>query len=60
MRLSHHELAVDLIAKLLLTGHPCGKFRRYPVHFLYLMRVMVIRHDARHPSYGVRRRIPES
>ncbi len=65
------KAAVDFVAKHPLAGHPCGKFRRwnlrrYPVHFLYLQSdekneiwVMVVRHDARHPSYGLLRRPPE-
>lgn len=36
-------------------------FRRFPYHFLYrqvdqmIIRVLVIRHDHRHPSYGLDR-----
>lgn len=63
--------AVAFVAKHPLAGHPCGGFRRwnlhrYPFHFLYLVSeerdelwIMVVRHDARHPSHGLQRRIPE-
>jgi plasmid stabilization system protein ParE len=52
-------------------GHPSGKFRRwnskrFPFHFLYLapddrdeIWIMVVRHDSRHPSYGVSCCLPE-
>lgn len=51
-------------------GHPCGRFRRrnfrrFPFHLLYAERgdeiwIMVVRHDSRHPSYGMSRRIPDN
>ena len=50
-------------------GHPCGPFRRvnlkrYPYHLLYAISsteevwVLVLRHDSRHPDYGMDRIIP--
>lgn len=50
-------------------GHPCGRFRRvnlkrYPYHLLYAISdsdevwVLVMRHDSRHPDYGMDRTIP--
>lgn len=52
-------------------GHPCGRFRRWnfkrlPFHLLYMafaekdeLWIMVVRHDRRHPSYGMKRRLPD-
>ncbi len=64
------ESAVYKVAHHPGVGHPCGRFRRRNIrrlsyHILYLQRgneiwIMVVRHDARHPSYGMRRRIPEN
>ncbi len=55
-----------------VAGHPerqhfdlCGlrrcNLRRFPYHFLYRteadhIRILVVRHDKRHPSFGTRRR----
>ncbi len=63
----------DHVARIVATpglGHPCGRFRRvnlkrYPYHVLYAVSatdevwVLVLRHDARHPDYGMARTIPE-
>jgi len=63
--------AAEFVARHPDAGHPCGSFRRwnfkkFPFHLLYEavpesgeLWIMVVRHDRRHPSYGVTRRLPE-
>jgi plasmid stabilization system protein ParE len=41
--------------------HRRANLRRFPFHFLFrvagdVVRVLVVRHDRRHPSFGLRRR----
>ncbi len=62
--------AAAFIATHPQAGHPCGKFRRwnlkrFPFHLLYLVPgdddqlwIMVVRHNRRHPSHGMKRRPP--
>ena len=61
------EAAADFVSRHPEVGHPCGSFRRwnfkrFPYHLLYEafpatgeIWIMVIRHDRRHPSYGMKR-----
>ena len=66
------QAAAEFVARHPEAGHPCGRFRRwnlkrFPCHLLYEpfaksdeLWIMVVRHDRRHPSYGVKRHLPDS
>jgi plasmid stabilization system protein ParE len=68
---SEFDSAADFVARHPEVGHPCRRFRRwnfkrFPFHLLYEalsgrgeIWIMVVRHDRRHPSYGMKRRIPD-
>ncbi|MCW1925857.1 type II toxin-antitoxin system RelE/ParE family toxin [Luteolibacter arcticus] len=69
----YHQLdaAAEFVVRHPEVGHPSGRFRRwnfkkFPYHLLYEvfsgsgeLWIMVVRHDRRRPSYGMKRRPPD-
>ncbi|MCW1886167.1 type II toxin-antitoxin system RelE/ParE family toxin [Luteolibacter flavescens] len=65
------DAAAEFITRHPGAGHPCRRFRRwnfrkFPYHLIYIAPdgrgetwIMAVRHDRRHPGYGMRRRVPD-
>ena len=63
------DAAAEFVVRYPDVGHPCGIFRRWnfkrlPYHLLYEAHpdrgelwIMVVHHERRHPSYGMKRRL---
>ena len=65
------DFGIEFIGRNPDVGHPVGRFRRWnlrrlPYHVLYDVRpegeiwMMVIKHDAQHPDFGMEREISKN